>query len=108
MSTTLRDRVFFCGGTAAIEFAILFAVAYPGRGPASVYEVEPIGEIERDSSVEPLAEEQGSLWLHAPSARVVRVIERNVKAWPGLRMDNYWVEATKRAAKHYREKAEAA
>ncbi len=68
---TRRDRVYF---TDQLEMARMFALLAPPKGHGSVYEVEPLGDLEHDPDY--IAAEGGS-W-QAPMARVVRVVERRV------------------------------
>lgn len=71
------DRVYL---TVDLDCARLYALLYPPRGKGWVYEVEPIG----DAEVDPywLGESGGSVC--APAARIVRVIERDVRTLHGL------------------------
>ena len=70
------DRVYL---TSDADAAGLFALLYP-RGKGRVYEVEPLGLVEADPDW--LGEPGGSVC--APAARVIAIVERNVRVWNGL------------------------
>lgn len=72
---TRRDRVYL---TADSDVAHMFALM-AGRG--DVYEVEPIGDLERDPDYLGSADTPS---FEAPMARIVLVLARNVTRWQGL------------------------
>lgn len=74
---TRRDRVYL---TTDPDVAAFYALMFPPRGKGWVYEVEPVGAIELDPDW--LGEPGESIAV--PFARVIRVVERDVRAWHGL------------------------
>jgi Rifampin ADP-ribosyl transferase len=73
------DRVYL---TTDLEAARLFAIMAPPKGNGSVYEVEPIGDLEVDPDY--LAEDESAYAV--PMARILRVVERRVTDLHGLDM----------------------
>ena len=76
-----RDRVYL---TSSLESARLFALLAPPDGEGDVYEVAPIGGLERDPDYIGPPDEQS---YTAPLARIVRVVERRVRTMQGLTRD---------------------
>lgn len=72
-----RDRVYL---TTDLEAARLFAIMAPPKGNGSVYEVEPIGELEVDPDY---LSDEGAAYA-APMARVLRVVDRRVTQLHGF------------------------
>lgn len=77
-SVCRRGRVYI---TDDLDQARMFAILAPPKGEGSVYEVEPLGELERDPD---FLGESGS-W-EVPMARVLRVVERRVTEVFGCNM----------------------
>lgn len=75
---TRRDRVYL---TADLDVAQMYALMV-GRG--DVYEVEPLGPLERDPDYLGPADTPS---FETPMARILRVLERNVSRWQGLTVD---------------------
>ena len=77
-----QDRVYL---TDELDMARMFAILAPPNGKGDVYEVEPLGELERD----PDYSGEGESWA-VPMARVVRVVQRNVTELFGLDAVTVW------------------
>lgn len=73
------DRVYL---TDELDVARMFALLAPPGGHGSVYEVEPIGGLERDPDYLGV----GESW-QVPMARVIRVVERRVAELYGHGME---------------------
>jgi rifampin ADP-ribosylating transferase len=70
------DRVYL---TTELEQARIFAICAPPKGRGDIYECEPIGDLEPDPDYSGL----GASWA-VPMARIIRVVERNVREVAGL------------------------